>query len=108
MSFSKKNHELVVQNEQSVKKPQKHDANLQKNTTVYFQVGLILTLLTTYSLIEMQFLKSEIVIEKKVIPDETDIYVNYVPEIIKEPIEVHRPASRPKAPLCAPSLCTHP
>ena len=55
MNFSKKNHNLVDQNEKTVKKSQKHDANLQKNSTLYFQVGLILTLLATYGLLEMEF-----------------------------------------------------
>jgi len=53
MNFSKKNHELVGQNEQNVTKSQKHDLNLQKTSTLYFQVGLILTLLATYGLFEM-------------------------------------------------------
>jgi len=43
-------HELIRQNEQNVKKPQKHDANLQKNSTIYFQVGLILCLFMVYGL----------------------------------------------------------
>ena len=55
MNFSKKNHEVVGQNDKNVKKSQKHDANLQKNSTLYFQVGLILTLLATYGLFEMEF-----------------------------------------------------
>ncbi|MCF7568370.1 energy transducer TonB [Sabulilitoribacter arenilitoris] len=38
-----------------MKKPQKHDANLQKNSTLYFQIGLIVCLLTTYGLFEMKF-----------------------------------------------------
>jgi len=44
MNFLKKVHKLVGKNEQVVKKSQKHDANLQNNSTLYFQVGLILTL----------------------------------------------------------------
>lgn len=55
MNFSKKNHGIVGQNDKIVKKPHKHDANLRKNSTLYFQVGLILTLLATYTLLEMQF-----------------------------------------------------
>uniref|UniRef100_UPI00404A2F5A energy transducer TonB n=3 Tax=Gelidibacter sp. TaxID=2018083 RepID=UPI00404A2F5A len=39
-------------------KGDKHDANLQKNSTLYFQVGLIVCLLTTYGLLEMQFEKT--------------------------------------------------
>lgn len=37
-------------------KSHKHDANLQKNSTLYFQIGLILCLLFTYGLFEMKFL----------------------------------------------------
>ncbi len=59
MNFSKKNHELVRQNEKNVKKSQKHDVNLQKNSTLYFQIGLILCLLATYFLMDMKFLTSD-------------------------------------------------
>ncbi|MFI1744434.1 energy transducer TonB [Thalassobellus sediminis] len=38
-----------------MKKSQKHDANLQKNSTLYFQVGLIVCLLAAYGLLEMKF-----------------------------------------------------
>ena len=55
MRNQKKSHELIRQNEQIVKKSQKHDANLQKNSTLYFQVGLIVCLLAAYGLLEMKF-----------------------------------------------------
>ncbi|MDN3664609.1 energy transducer TonB [Algibacter miyuki] len=55
MSNPKKTHELIRQNEQLVKKSQKHDANLQKNSTLYFQVGLIVCLFMVYGLLEMKF-----------------------------------------------------
>ena len=55
MNFQKENHDIVQQNDKNVKKSQKHDANLQKNTTLYFQIGLILTLFVVYGLFEMQF-----------------------------------------------------
>ncbi|NMH87562.1 energy transducer TonB [Flavivirga algicola] len=55
MSNQKKTHELIRQNEQIVKKSQKHDANLQKNTTLYFQIGLIVALLAAFGLLEMTF-----------------------------------------------------
>ncbi|MDO1502430.1 energy transducer TonB [Winogradskyella maritima] len=38
-----------------VKKSQKHEVNLRKNSSLYFQVGLILCLLATFALFEMQF-----------------------------------------------------
>lgn len=55
MRIPKKTHKLIRQNEQTVKKPQKHDANLQKNSTLYFQIGLIVCLLAAYGLLEMKF-----------------------------------------------------
>lgn len=36
-------------------KPHKHDANLRKNSGLYFQVGLILGLILVYGLFEMKF-----------------------------------------------------
>ena len=84
MSNPKKTHELIRQNEQIVKKSQKHDANLRKNSTLYFQVGLIICLLFTYGLFEMTF--------------ETDI-----PEISKrieivEPFSIEIPIIKPVEP----------
>ncbi|WMI66963.1 energy transducer TonB [Aestuariibaculum sp. YM273] len=55
MSNSKNTHDLIRQNEQIVKKSQKHEANVQKNTTLYFQIGLIVCLLSAYGLLEMKF-----------------------------------------------------
>ena len=55
MSNQKNTHELIRQNEQTVKKSQKHDANLRKNSTLYFQMGLIVCLLATFGLLEMKF-----------------------------------------------------
>ena len=55
MRDQKKAHELIRQNEKSVKKSQKHGANLQKNSVLYFQVGLIVVLLAIYGLFEMKF-----------------------------------------------------
>jgi len=55
MNNSKKSHKLVRQNEKTVQKSQKHDANLQKNSTLYFQIGLILCLLASYTALEMTF-----------------------------------------------------
>lgn len=48
-------HSNAGQSTTVVKKSQKHDTNLQKNSTLYFQVGLILCLLGTFALFEMQF-----------------------------------------------------
>ena len=59
MNISKKNHELDRQNEKNAKKSQKQDVNFQKNSTMYFQIGLILCLLATYFFMEMKFLTPE-------------------------------------------------
>jgi protein TonB len=59
MNNSKKSHDSVRQNENNVQKSQKHDANLQKNSTLYFQVGLILCLLASYGALEMSFTSSD-------------------------------------------------
>lgn len=88
MNFSKKNHELIRQNEENVKKSQKHDVNLQKNSTLYFQIGLILCLLFAYGLLEMKFLKTETSIPDMAYVDEipTEFSMNEY-EIYKEPVE---------------------
>lgn len=57
MKHSKESCNIVRQNEKIVQKSQKHDANLQKNSTLYFQVGLILCLLASYAGLEMRFEK---------------------------------------------------
>ena len=90
MNFSKKTHELVGQNEQIVKSSQKHDANLQKNSTLYFQVGLILTLLATYGLFEMQFQTKSIAWEENFPETEPDVYVNYVLKPTPAPVEAKK------------------
>ena len=67
MKNSKKNINSAGQSTTDVRKSQKHDANLQKNSTLYFQIGLILCLLGTYSLFEMQFQ------DKAIVPDRVTI-----------------------------------
>jgi protein TonB len=76
MSNSKKTHEPIRQNGEIVKKSQKHDANLRKNSNLYFQIGLIVCLLAAYGLLEMKF--------EKTIPKVADILepnVTYVAEM---------------------------
>ncbi len=55
MKNSKHSHDIVRQNDEIVKKSHRHDANLQKNSTLYFQVGLIVCLLAALGLLEMRF-----------------------------------------------------
>ena len=87
MNFSKKNHELVRQNEKSVKKSQKHGVNLQKNSTMYFQIGLILCLLATYFLMDMKFITSDYTFESP--PNDNDVaeVYNLDYKIYKEPVK---------------------
>ena len=85
MNNSKKSHDLVRQNEKNVQKSQKHDANLQKNSTLYFQVGLILCLLASYGALEMSFASNENLYEptKKEVTEEF-VYVMPNFKIVKE------------------------
>lgn len=75
MKTPKKSHDTIRQNGQVVKKSQKHDTNLQKNTTLYFQVGLIVCLLVAYGLFEMKFETKVEPIADVYIPKDEDLYV---------------------------------
>ncbi len=92
MSNQKKTHELIRQNEQIVKKSQKYDANLQKNSTLYFQVGLIVCLLAAYGLLEMKF---ETTIPKVSVVTQDPLDITDAPvekfKIYKEPIAEAKP-----------------
>ncbi|MFD1016671.1 energy transducer TonB [Winogradskyella rapida] len=55
MKNSNKDFSVAGQSATKAKPSQKHDANLRKNSSLYFQIGLILCLLATYALFEMQF-----------------------------------------------------
>lgn len=82
MKDLKKSLNIAGQSNNDVQKSQKHDANLQKNSTLYFQIGLILCLLGTYGLFEMRF-KEKVYDQAVVIPLEEDIIYqmqNVVPE----------------------------
>ncbi|WP_308993086.1 energy transducer TonB [Mariniflexile litorale] len=67
MSNPKKTHESIRQNGQIVKKSQKQDVNLRKNSSLYFQIGLIVCLLAAYGLLEMKF--------ETTIPKVVDVYL---------------------------------
>ncbi|MGB3605593.1 MAG: energy transducer TonB [Psychroserpens sp.] len=82
MKDSNKSREIAGQSDVTPKS-RKHDANLQKNSSLYFQIGLILCLLATYAIFEMQFenkLNDEDVVF--VDPDDT-FYVS--PNFVVEP-----------------------
>ena len=72
-----------------MRKSQKHDANLQKNSTLYFQVGLILCLLGTFALFEMQFESKDVDwrqperdsdIAEYIMPDEIKVHQEEAPK----------------------------
>ncbi|WP_460220023.1 energy transducer TonB [Psychroserpens sp. MEBiC05023] len=82
MKDFKKSHNIAGQSN-GVQKSHKHDANLQKNSSLYFQIGLILCLLATYGMFEMKFetIKSKydfVMVE----PDET---IQFIPSFVVEP-----------------------
>lgn len=68
----------------------KHDANLQKNSTLYFQVGLIVSLLVCYGLLEMQFEKTLPSIDVGVVIDDSIPY--YMGEVV---IQKETPKTEP-------------
>lgn len=85
MKNSKKNLSSAGQSITEVKRSQKHDANLQKNSTLYFQIGLILCLLATYGLFEMQFQDKKVEID---VSEPQDIAtIDVVPDFRVEPVK---------------------
>ncbi|WP_181363993.1 energy transducer TonB [Algibacter marinivivus] len=64
-----------------MKKSQKHETNLQKNSTLYFQIGLIVCLLAAFGLLEMKF-ESTIPNYKGLPPIDQEVFV-HIP-VIKE------------------------
>lgn len=89
MKNSKKDFSIAGQSTTEVKKSQKHDANLQKNSTLYFQIGLILCLLGTYALFEMQFQNQKITFSDNKAETEV-ISVDYVKPFVVEVIELEK------------------
>jgi protein TonB len=95
MKNSKKVFDSAGQSPSEVKKSTKHDANLQKNSSLYFQIGLILCLLGTYGLFEMQFQGQKIVIDTIEVNDLATIdiaplYAEEVLELEKSEPEIDR------------------
>lgn len=98
MSNPKKTHEPIRQNEVNVKKSQKHDVNLRKNSSLYFQLGLIVCLLAAYALLEMKFETTIPKVVEMLPPDEmymTDVKV-FKPEVAVVDEPVKQKASKPK------------
>ena len=79
----------VIRQNEAAKKSKKHDANLQKNSTLYFQVGLIVCLLVTYGLFEMKFETTIPTIAERWEPD--DNFTIEIPVIKPEQKSVAEP-----------------
>ncbi|MFL0354152.1 energy transducer TonB [Xanthomarina sp. GH4-25] len=96
MIFKKKNRNLILQNETCETKSQKHDANLQKNSSLYFQIGLIICLLVAYGLFETSFITTEIVSQKLTNLEDDDLYVYNVPiKILEDASQVEKKERKP-------------
>ena len=98
MKNSNKDFGIAGQSATEVKKSQKHDANLQKNSTLYFQIGLILCLLGTYALFEMQFQEQKF----KLVEDTAHVEkltIDYVPPYVIEEVKVKQPTPKPSVDL---------
>ena len=96
MKFFTKSQKTVGQNSQKLRKPQKHDANLRKNSSLYFQIGLILCLLGTYGLFEMKFEN----FKTTSVPSDPwdDPVIQIMPEVVVEPrvVAMADPEPKPK------------
>ena len=98
MKNSKKDFGIAGQSTTEAKKSQKHDANLQKNSTLYFQIGLILCLMGTYALFEMQFQKTTIILSGETANAET-ISIDYAEPYRVEVIKLKDPEPLPSTDL---------
>lgn len=77
----------------------KHDANLQSNSSLYFQIGLILCLLATYGLFEMKFKKTIFNYgTEKLVDDDTEFYLPNI-EVKPEPVPQEVQKQKPLAVL---------
>jgi protein TonB len=87
MKDFRKSCNIADQSTINVKKSQKHDANLRKNSSLYFQIGLILCLLGSYAIFEMRFeTKKPTFAEVVYDPDDTFTFNSTVviaPEIVQ-------------------------
>lgn len=70
-----------------VRKSQKHEVNVQKNSMLYFQIGLILCLLGTFTLFEMEFETKTIEPDKAgIIPDIIEYQMDKI-KVYKEEVK---------------------
>ena len=88
MNSINKNHKNYKKESKSLRKAQRHGENLQKNSTMYFQVGLIISLLATYFLMDMKFLLHDFEVRTPTSQDDlAEIYNLNNIKIYKEPVK---------------------
>lgn len=88
MNSINKSHKNVKKEFKGLRKPQKHGANLQKNSTMHFQVGLIISLLATYFLMDMKFLSHDFEVRTLTSEDDlAEVYNLNNIKIYKEPVK---------------------
>ena len=73
----------------------KHDLKLQKNTMIYFQIGLVLCLLGTYALLEMQVMNKVLVLPEFT-PDQ--MQDEYAIAAVKPKVKVKKQAPKKELP----------
>ncbi|MCB0446237.1 MAG: energy transducer TonB [Gelidibacter sp.] len=80
MKNQKNTTDVAGQSNKSSVVSQKHAVNLQKNSTLYFQVGLIICLLVTFGVFEMNFEKTN---HDYAIVDPIDEISEFAPEVFE-------------------------
>lgn len=92
MKIQKVNHQFNCEKKCKVKNSQKQDLNLKSNSTLYFQIGLIVALLVTYGLFEMKF-ETNIKQEAGLLSiDDNNYYIDVIEikEKIPEVVEIQK------------------
>lgn len=91
MRIKKDDRERIRKESEIVNKSKKHEANLESNSTLYFQIGLIVCLLAAFGLLEMKF--------ETTIPTEyaSSIPIDQFDEVpIERFVEYVKPSAEPK------------
>lgn len=105
MKNSIKHKECNRKNEDSFRKSQKKEANLSKNTALYFQIGLIMCLLAAYGALEMKFEEHDFKL-----PDTATIALDedymFAPTIAIQPdaVETSEPVKKQPQPVIDPEI----
>lgn len=96
MTHSKNNLDIPKKDNSKLSKSQKHEVNLKTNSTIYFQVGLIVCLLISYALFETSFQTTEVSVQLPLQWQVEQLYVYNEPiKIYKEPTEVEPKKKEP-------------